>query len=190
MRSSVSKYWRKISNYFHICFIFFFNKDSTLLYYRHSEKVTFYCHQVVKFIATFLYMIDPTLRPKMTATNLAFWWFRLLIIVLWFSLRKFIVCPVKVAIISFFGCSELQWTKFTCILFIELKSYWPKLQVFWNAVIVGFLMVRLNETVLHKKWCNVGLCKIVVRAVGFWGNFFGWKVSLFTLKCLSLLILH
>ena len=57
-------------------------------------QCTFYCHRVDKIIAPlFCICRTPILRLKMTATDPAFRWCRLLLLVLWFSQRKCGVCP-------------------------------------------------------------------------------------------------
>ena len=48
----------------------------------------------------------------------------------------------------------------------------------------GFCDGWFEKNVLHKKWRNVRLCTKDVSAVGFSGNLFFWKVSLFNLQCL------
>ena len=109
-------------------------------------QCTIYCHRVVKIIAPFFCICwTPTLRLKMTATDPAFRWCRLLVVVLWFSQRKCGVCPKKVGKMAFFGCSDLQWTKFTWKLLLELKRYQSKVKVFWNAWAVGFQIVKLKN---------------------------------------------
>ena len=87
-------------------------------------QCTFYCHHIVKIIA-----------PPC----------RLLVLVLWFSQTKCGVCPKKVGKTAFFGCSEFQWTKFTWKSLLELKRYWSKVKVFWNAWAIGFQMVKLKN---------------------------------------------
>ena len=64
-----------------------------------------------------------TLRIKMTTTDRAFQWCRLIVLDFCFSLIKCGACPKKVGKMALFGCSEIQLTKFTCILLQEFKRY-------------------------------------------------------------------
>ena len=73
------------------------------------------------YCTTFCICLTPTHRLKVTTTDLAFQWCRLLVLVLWFSPRKCGVCPEKVGKMAFFGCNEFQWTKLTWKLLLELK---------------------------------------------------------------------
>ena len=65
------------------------------------------------YCTTFCICWTPTHRLEMTATDPAFRWCRLLVLVLLLSQRKCGVCPKKVDEMAFFGCSEFHWTKFT-----------------------------------------------------------------------------
>jgi hypothetical protein len=95
---------------------------------------------LTKLLHHFFICWTPTLRLKMTATDPGFRWCKLLVLVLWFSQRKCGVCPKKVGKMAFIRCSEFQWTKFAWKLLIELKRYWSKFKVFWNAWAIGFQM--------------------------------------------------
>ena len=89
----------------------------------------------------------------------AFQWCRLLVLVLRFSPRKYGVFSEKVGKMAFFGCSEIKKSKFTCILLLELKRYWSKVKVFWNAGTVSFQMVWhgfvnfTNSHAISDVWC-------------------------------------
>ena len=68
---------------------------------------------------------------------------------------------------AFFGCSEFQWTKFIHKLLLELKTYWYKTKVFWNAWAIGFQMVKLKKTSCTKNIVHGGTFLKSVSAVGF-----------------------
>ena len=146
-----------------------------------KTQCTFH-HRIVKIIASlFCIFMTPTHRLKMTTTNPAFGLCRFLVLVFRFSPRKVGVCPEKVGIIAFFGCSEFMYTKFPFILLLELKRYWSKVRVFWHAVIVGFPMVGLKNCVASDKGCWVRFCSKVVSAVRLSGKpFFFLKKCLFS----------
>ena len=141
-----------------------------------------------KYCTTFCICWTPTLRLKMTATDPAFCWCRLLVLVLSFSQRKCGVCPKKVGKMAFIGCSEFQWTKFAWKLLIELKRYRSKVKVFWNAWAVGFKMVKLQNLSCTKLIVHGQTLLKSVSAVGFTESQVFWKVSLFTVKCFVWLI--
>ena len=141
------------------------------------------------YCTTFCICWTPTLQLKITATGPDLRWCRLLVLDLLFSQRKFGICPEKVGKMAFFGCIEFQCNKFTCILLLSLKMYWSKVQMFWSAVVVGFLMVGLQKLCCIKKMVLVGTllksckCSLIFRKTVF------FNVSLFTLKCLMWQIL-
>ena len=64
------------------------------------------------------------------------------VLVLCPSLRKYGVCFENVGKLAFFGCSEFQYTKFTC-KFLMLRVFWPavilkiktKTQMFCRSII-------------------------------------------------------
>ena len=68
---------------------------------------------------------------------------------------------------AFFGCSEFQWTKFTWKLLLELKRYWSKVRVFWNAWAIAFQMVKLKNLSYTKLFVHGGTLLKSVSAVGF-----------------------
>ena len=131
------------------------------------------------YCTTFCICWTPSLRLKMTATVPALRWWRLLVLGLWFSLWKYGVCPKKVGKMAFFGCSEFQWTKFIHKLLLELKTYWYKTKVFWNALAISFLMVNLKK----KKFCTKNIVHggTFVKSVS--ADQVSLKVSFFTVKC-------
>ena len=68
---------------------------------------------------------------------------------------------------AFIGCSEFQWTKFAWKLLIELKRYRSKVKVFWNALAVGFQMVKLKNLSCTKIIVHGGTLLKSVSAVRF-----------------------
>jgi len=136
------------------------------------------------YFTTFCICWTPTLRLKMTATDPAFRWCRLLVLVLWFSQRKCCVCPKKVGEMAFFGCSEFQWTKFTWKLLLELKRYLSKVKVLSNAWTVGFQMDGLEKQccskirVLFWHFAQKCTCSWILRKTIFFGKslFSPWNV--------------
>ena len=62
---------------------------------------------------------------------------------------------------------EFQWTKFTWKLLLELKRYWSKVRLFWNAWAIGFQMVKLKNLSCTKIIVLGGTLLKSVSAVGF-----------------------
>ena len=129
----------------------------------------------------------------MTATNPAFWWCRFLVLVFWFSPRKFGVSPEKVGVIAFFRCSEFHCTKFTFIWLLELKWYWSKVRVFWNAV--GILMVGLKKLccirkrVLGETLLKSCKCSLIIRKPIFLESVC-FHLDMFHVTCFKLDMFH
>ena len=94
------------------------------------------------YCTTFCKYFTPALRLKITARDPPLWWRRVLVLVLWFLLRKFSVCPEKegLGVLKCCGC----W----------FSDGW------------------VEKIILNKKWRYVGLCSKVVSAVGFFENHF------------------
>ena len=132
---------------------------------RYSEHST--ATSLQKLLHHFCICWTPTLRLKMTATDPAFRWCWLLVLVLWFSQRKCGVCPKKVGKVTFSGCSEFHWTKLPWRLLLDLKRYLSKVRVFWNAWAIGFQMVKFKNLSCTTIIMHGGTLLKSVSAVGF-----------------------
>ena len=77
------------------------------------------------YCSPFCICCTPTLRLKTTARDPDVQWCRLLVLVLWFSLRKFCVCPEKVGIIVFFFVALI-----CCITFEKKKQGYYNFSIF------------------------------------------------------------